>query len=68
MTFSPYVLGTGIAGWNFLDRTRTQQQQIFEKSPILDRAVKDFTNKIDSIQTADQLLDDYNVLQVALGA
>ncbi|MCA0855536.1 DUF1217 domain-containing protein [Phaeobacter italicus] len=68
MTFSPYVLGTGIAGWNFLDRTRTQQQQIFEKSPILDRAVQDFTNKIDSIQTADQLLDDYNVLQVALGA
>ncbi|MFV1465231.1 MULTISPECIES: DUF1217 domain-containing protein [unclassified Phaeobacter] len=68
MTFSPYVLGTGIAGWNFLDRTRAQQQEIFEKSPIIDRAVQDFTRKIDNIQTADQLLGDYNVLKVALGA
>ncbi|UTS81202.1 DUF1217 domain-containing protein [Phaeobacter piscinae] len=68
MTFSPYVLGTGIAGWNFLDRTRVQQQQIFEKSPILDRAVQDFTQKIEGIQSSDQLLDDYNVLKVALGA
>ncbi|APG47630.1 DUF1217 domain-containing protein [Phaeobacter porticola] len=68
MTFSPYVLGTGIAGWNFLDRTRDQQQKIFDKSPILDRAVKDFSQKIESIETADQLLDNYNVLKVALGA
>ncbi|MFS4580457.1 DUF1217 domain-containing protein [Phaeobacter sp. C3_T13_0] len=68
MTFSPYVLGTGIAGWNFLDRTRVEQQRIFDKSPILDRAVEEFTQKIDSIKTSDQLLDNYNVLQVALGA
>ncbi|WP_293576773.1 DUF1217 domain-containing protein [Phaeobacter sp.] len=68
MTFTPYVLGSGIAGWNFLDRTRDQQQRIYEQSPILDRSLQEFSAKIENIQTADQLLNDYNVLQVALGA
>ncbi len=68
MSFTPYVLGTGISGWTFLQRTRDQQQEIYEKSPIIDRTVQDFNEKITSIQTSDQLLDDYNLLTVTLGA
>ncbi|KIC22119.1 MULTISPECIES: DUF1217 domain-containing protein [unclassified Leisingera] len=68
MSFTPYVFGTGIAGWTFLQRTQAQQQEVFEKSPILDRRVQDFTQRITSIQNSDQLLDDYNLLQVTLGA
>lgn len=68
MSFTPYVFGTGIAGWSFLQRTRDQQQEVYEKSPVLDRTVKDFTQRITSIQSADQLLDDYNLLTVTLGA
>ncbi|WP_435659931.1 DUF1217 domain-containing protein [Leisingera caerulea] len=68
MSFTPYVFGTGIAGWSFLQRTRDQQQEVFEKSPVLDRTVQDFTQRITSIQSADQLLDDYNLLTVTLGA
>ena len=68
MSFTPYVFGTGIAGWTFLQRTRDQQQEVFEQSPVIDRRVQDFTQRIDSIQTADQLLDDYSLLTVTLGA
>ncbi|WP_027259599.1 DUF1217 domain-containing protein [Leisingera aquimarina] len=68
MSFTPYVLGTGISGWTFLQRTRDQQQEIYEKSPVIDRTVQDFNQKITSIQTSDELLDDYNLLTVTLGA
>lgn len=68
MSFTPYVLGTGISGWTFLQRTREQQQEVFEKSPVMNREVQDFTQRITSIETADQLLDDYNLLKVTLGA
>ncbi|MEX0304157.1 MAG: DUF1217 domain-containing protein [Leisingera sp.] len=68
MSFTPYVFGTGIAGWTFLQRTREQQQEVFEKSPVIDRQVEDFTQRITSIQSADELLDDYSLLTVTLGA
>ncbi|MBY6135233.1 DUF1217 domain-containing protein [Leisingera sp. XS_AS12] len=68
MSFTPYVLGTGISGWTFLQRTREQQQDVFEKSPVMTREVEDFTQRITTIENADQLLDDYNLLKVTLGA
>ena len=68
MSFTPYVFGTGVAGWNFLQRTREQQQEVYEKSPVIDRAVQEFTQKITTVQTADQLLDDFSLLTVTLGA
>lgn len=68
MSFTPYVLGTGISGWTFLQRTREQQQEVYEKSPVLNREVQDFTQRITKVQSADDLLDDYNLLKVTLGA
>ncbi|KIC19805.1 DUF1217 domain-containing protein [Leisingera sp. ANG-Vp] len=68
MSFTPYVFGTGVTGWNFLQRTREQQQEVFDKSPVIDRQVQDFTQRITSIQSADELLDDYSLLTVTLGA
>lgn len=68
MSFTPYVFGTGISGWTFLQRTREQQQEVFEKSPVLNREVEDFTQRITNVQSADDLLDDYNLLKVTLGA
>ncbi|AHD00272.1 DUF1217 domain-containing protein [Leisingera methylohalidivorans] len=68
MSFTPYVLGTGISGWTFLQRTRDQQQEIYEKSPVIDRTVQYFNQRITSVETPDQLLDDYKLLTVTLGA
>ncbi|OED49202.1 flagellar protein [Rhodobacteraceae bacterium (ex Bugula neritina AB1)] len=68
MSFTPYVFGTGISGWSFLQRTQAQQQEVYEKSPILDRQVQDFKERITSIQSPEELLDDYSLLQVTLGA
>ncbi|WP_424979674.1 DUF1217 domain-containing protein [Leisingera sp. S232] len=68
MSFTPYVFGTGISGWSFLQRTQAQQQEVYEKSPILDRQVQNFKERITSIQSPEELLDDYSLLQVTLGA
>jgi hypothetical protein len=68
MSFSPIVTGTGLNGWSFLQRTRDQQQAAFEQSPLIARDRARFTEKIQSIQTSEQLMDNRELLRVALGA
>ncbi|THH38813.1 DUF1217 domain-containing protein [Aliishimia ponticola] len=68
MTFYPIVLGSGLAGYNFLTETRETQQANFDKNTIFDRDVQAFKDQIGSISTAEELVNNRQLLQVALGA
>ena len=68
MTFSPITLGSGLSGFNYLQRTRDAQQALFDQSPIVTREVEQAAAKLQNVQTSDALMDDRNLLRVALGA
>lgn len=68
MTFTPTVLGTGLGGFAFLQRTRETQQDLLARSPQVARETQQFLEKAKTLQTSDQLLDDRAMLKVALGA
>lgn len=68
MTFQPVVIGPGIAGWQFLQRTYDSQFATFNKSPEIQRDNEYFLEKIGSIKSAKDLVSDRRVLSVALGA
>ena len=68
MTFAPIIPTTGVAGYAYLERTRTDQQALLRASPDVSRDLEAFSGKIADIQTPDDLLNDYQLLKVALGA
>ncbi|MFK7763133.1 MAG: DUF1217 domain-containing protein [Roseobacter sp.] len=68
MTFFPITLGSGLTGYNYLARTRDQQQAIFDQNPINAREVGIAAQKLETIQTPDELLEDRTLLKVTLGA
>ena len=68
MTFSPTVLGSGVGGYAYLKRTRDAQQGLFQNSAVVSRETKAFAEKIERVETSDQLMADRAVLKVALGA
>jgi hypothetical protein len=68
MPFQPVIPFGGMAGWAFLQRTRAEQQQVFEAAPSLKRDTDYFLEKIGATQTAEALVNDYRLLKVALGA
>lgn len=68
MSFQPLVPLGGFAGWKFLNRTLDDQKAAFNRDPVLDRETEKFKAQIGSIRTADELIENYEVLKVALGA
>jgi len=68
VTFQPVVPVGGFAGWAFLNRTRDAQQQAFENSAVMARDVAHFEENIGDITSAEDLIGDRRMLQVALGA
>jgi hypothetical protein len=68
MTFSPVIPVSGYAGWTFLKRTMAQQTAAFNAQPSVKRDEAYFREKIGSINTAEQLVNDPRLLRVALGA
>ncbi|MCF7698851.1 DUF1217 domain-containing protein [Loktanella sp. M215] len=68
MSFQPILPFGGYAGWSFLQRTLPKQQDTFNNSAPVKRATDQFREKIAGIRTADDLMADRQVLQVALGA
>jgi hypothetical protein len=68
MTYQPVVPFGGLAGWTFLTRTRDAQQEAFNTSFALQRNTDYFRENIGSIQTAEALVNDRQLLEVALGA
>ena len=68
MTYIPAVPTGGNAGWAFLQRTRETQQAAFDNSSLIKRDVDYFEERIGKIASAEQLMKDYRLLKVALGA
>jgi hypothetical protein len=68
MSFQPIVPFGGVAGWSFLQKTRVAQQKAFEAKPTIERDTTYFAENIGNVKTADDLVGDYRLLKVALGA
>lgn len=68
MSFQPFLPVGGYAGWRFLERTMERQQDVFNKSATMQRDLDYFAEKIGDVRSADQLVGDYRLLKVALGA
>ena len=68
MSFQPFVPTGGLAGWRFLQSTMDTQKAAHAKSPIIQRDLDYFRENIGKIDTAEDLVKDYRLLSVALGA
>lgn len=68
MSFQPVIPFGGIAGLAFLNRTRDTQEDAHAASAPIARATGHFRERIAGISTAEDLVADRMVLQVALGA
>jgi Protein of unknown function (DUF1217) len=68
MGFQPIVPFGGMAGWTFLQRTQEAQQKAFEAAPEIKLDTAYFAENISKVTTADDLVNDYRLLKVALGA
>ena len=68
MGFQPIVPFSGMAGWSFLQRTQSAQRQAFEAAPEIRRDVDYFAEHIGEVASPDDLVGDYRLLKVALGA
>lgn len=66
--FTPLVPSNGLAGWRFLQRTYDSQFAAFNQSSQLTRAADYFEEKISSITSAEELVADRRLREVALGA
>ena len=68
MSYQPIVPFSGFASWSFLNRTLEMQQAAFSASSEFQRDEDYFREKISSVRTAQDLVDDRRLLKVALGA
>lgn len=68
MSFQPVLPLTGYTGWKFLERTLESQQAAFSQSQPVSRATDYFAQNISKVQTAADLVNDRQLLTVALGA
>lgn len=66
--FQPAVPLSGLVGWEFLQRTRETQQAAFNASAQITRNVEYFEENIGKITSAEELVNDRQLLEVALGA
>lgn len=68
MSFQPVLPLGGFSGWQFLKSSLETQQARFAEAPAQDRDREYFKEKIGSITSAEELVDDYRLLRVALSA
>lgn len=68
MSFQPVLPLTGYVGWKFLERTLVSQKSAFADSQPISRATDHFLSEIGAVNSAADLVDDRQLLSVALGA
>lgn len=68
MTYQPVIPLGGYAGWQFLQRTENQQRAAFNASEQVTRDLDYFRESIGNVETPEQLVSDFRLLNVALGA
>lgn len=66
---SPILLGAGgLAGWTLLKRTAARQKEMLAADPMVARATDYFRKNIGRTREGGDLVADYRLLSVALGA
>lgn len=68
MGLSVNVGATGLVGWSILKRTADRQQQLVNKDPFVSRQVSAAQSRLPDIQSADELVADYQLLKFTLTA
>lgn len=68
MSFQPVLPLSGFAGWSFLKRTMDRQQAALQAAPVQQRDEAYFRDRIGSIRTAEQLVNDKRLLRISLTA
>ncbi|MDO5642804.1 MAG: DUF1217 domain-containing protein [Paracoccus sp. (in: a-proteobacteria)] len=68
MSFSVLTGGGGLAGWAFLNRTGDRQRELVANEGAVKVSAAHFRKNIGSVKSADDLLSDYRMLKVTLGA
>lgn len=68
MSFQPIIVGTGLQAWQFLKSTQETQVANFNKSTVLARDVAYFKENIGNISSAKELVEDRQLLNVALSS
>ena len=66
--YQPVLISSGLVGWQFLQRTYDQQLETLGNSASVKRETDYFAEKIGSVTTAQELVEDRQLLTVALGA
>ncbi len=68
MTFVPAIPLSGYAGFKYLERTMDSQQAAHDAIPQNETDIAYFRENIGNVDTAEELVNDYRLLRVALGA
>lgn len=68
MSFQPVLAMSGYTGWRFLQRTMETQKEAFVESGPMSRKAEYFRANIASVRSAEALVADRRLLEVALGA
>lgn len=68
MNFQPLVPVGGLPGWVLLNKTMDRQTELFNQSPAIVRDTDYFEQNIGNVRSAEDLVSDRRLLQVALGA
>lgn len=68
MTYTPMIAGSGLVGWQMLQSTLESQRTAFNKSAEITRDSEYFKEKIGTINSAEELVNDRRLLSVALSA
>lgn len=65
---TPVLPVGGLAGWNFLSRTIEAQKDAVAASPATKRELDYFRERIGSVTEAKDIVEDFTLMKVALGA
>ncbi|MEM9782788.1 MAG: DUF1217 domain-containing protein [Pseudomonadota bacterium] len=68
MSFNPVVVTGGLAGLRLLDASLERQLDVFGRRPDVARAAQDFIDRAGTIESAEALVADRQLLEVALSA
>lgn len=68
MSFQPIIATSGLAGWRLLQNTIDRQTEAYTSSPSIQKAGEYFSDNISKVRSADDLVGDRRLLEVALGA
>jgi len=68
MSYVPPLPSGNYSGWLALQRQMPAQRAVFERQPVQQRQAEYFPEKIGNVTTAENLVKDRQLLNVALGA